>query len=101
MAFSYLLVLLCSCTQNNGTTRGRANRKRQKFSSRFTIQHTMAVPAITGALKRKIITDISLGFAVGFVLATGYWEFEHKPIVAKRNAYYAELKAKKDAEDAI
>lgn len=61
----------------------------------------MAVPAITGTLRKKIITDITLGFAVGFVLATGYWEFEHKPIVEKRNAFYAEQKAKKDAEDAI
>ncbi|ODV76627.1 cytochrome-c oxidase, subunit VIIa, partial [Suhomyces tanzawaensis NRRL Y-17324] len=58
----------------------------------------MAIAPITGTLRRKIITDISIGFGVGFVLGAAYWEFEHKPLVAKRDAYYAQLKAQKEAE---
>ena len=44
----------------------------------------MALCSITGTLKRKIITDITIGFAAGFGLAYLYWEVEHKPIIAKR-----------------
>ncbi|ODV65076.1 cytochrome-c oxidase, subunit VIIa [Hyphopichia burtonii NRRL Y-1933] len=61
----------------------------------------MAIAPITGTLRRKIITDITLGFGCGFVLAFAYWEFEHKPIVAKREAYYKQLKAQKEAEDSV
>lgn len=60
----------------------------------------MPIAPITGTLKRKIVTDILIGFGCGFTLATGYWYYEHKPIVAKREAYYAKLKAQKEAEDA-
>ncbi|KAK6457975.1 cytochrome c oxidase subunit 7A [Scheffersomyces xylosifermentans] len=60
----------------------------------------MAIAPITGTLRRKIITDISIGFASGFALATTYWYFEHKPLVAKREAYYAKLKAQNEAEEA-
>ncbi|KAK6465308.1 hypothetical protein DFJ63DRAFT_283685 [Scheffersomyces coipomensis] len=60
----------------------------------------MAIAPITGTLRRKIFTDITIGFGCGFVLATAYWYLEHKPIVAKREAYYAKLKAQKDVEDA-
>lgn len=59
----------------------------------------MAIAPITGTLRKKIITDITIGFAAGFALATGYWYLEHKPIVAKREAFYAQLKAQKEAED--
>lgn len=61
----------------------------------------MAIAPITGMLRKKIITDISVGFGIGFVMATAYWELEHKPIVAKRDAYYAKLKQEKEAEDSI
>lgn len=60
----------------------------------------MAIAPITGTLRRKIIFDITAGFGCGFVLATAYWYLEHKPVVAKREAYYAQLKAQKEAEDA-
>lgn len=59
----------------------------------------MAIAPITGTLKRKIITDITIGFACGFTLATGYWYIEHKPLIVKREAYYAKLKAQQEAED--
>lgn len=59
----------------------------------------MAIAPITGTLRRKIITDITIGFGCGFVLASAYWYLEHKPLVQKREAYYAQLKAQKEAED--
>lgn len=58
-----------------------------------------AIAPITGMLRKKIITDISIGFACGFVLAGLYWKFEHKDLVDKREAFYAKLKAEKQAED--
>lgn len=61
----------------------------------------MAIAPITGMLKKKIITDISIGFGCGFVLAGLYWQYEHKPLVAKRDAFYAKLKAEKEAEDSV
>lgn len=61
----------------------------------------MAIAPITNTLRRKIITDITIGFGCGFVLATSYWYFEHKPLVQKREAFYAQLKAQKDAEDSV
>jgi cytochrome c oxidase subunit 7 len=61
----------------------------------------MAIAPITGILKKKIITDITIGFVCGFGLAAAYWEFEHMPIVRKRDAYYAKLKAEKEIEDSI
>lgn len=59
----------------------------------------MAIAPITNTLRRKIITDISIGFGVGFVMATSYWYYEHKPLVKKREAYYEQLKLQKEAED--
>lgn len=61
----------------------------------------MAIAPITGTLRKKIITDITIGFAIGIGMATAYWELEHKPIVIKRDAYYAKLKQEKEAEDSI
>ncbi|WPK23287.1 hypothetical protein PUMCH_000522 [Australozyma saopauloensis] len=61
----------------------------------------MAIAPITGTLRRKIITDISLAFGCGFIFAGLYWEFEHKPLVQKREAFYAQLKAQKEAEDSV
>ena len=59
----------------------------------------MALAPITGTLKRKIITDITIGFAAGFGLAYLYWEVEHKPIIDKRDAYYAQLRKQKEIEE--
>lgn len=60
-----------------------------------------AIAPITGTLRRKIISDITIGFGCGFVLAGLYWQYEHKPLVQKREAFYAKLKAEKDAEDSV
>ncbi|OBA22894.1 cytochrome-c oxidase, subunit VIIa [Metschnikowia bicuspidata var. bicuspidata NRRL YB-4993] len=61
----------------------------------------MAIAPITGTLRKKIITDISVGFGIGFLLAGLYWRYEHMPIVQKRDAFYAKLKAEKEAEDSV
>lgn len=61
----------------------------------------MAIAPITGGLRKKIITDITVGFGIGFAMATAYWEFEHKPIVKKRDEYYRKLKLEKEAEESI
>lgn len=61
----------------------------------------MAIAPITGFLKRKIIRDIGIGFACGFAFAGLYWEYEHKPLVRTREAYYAQMKAQKEAEDSV
>lgn len=60
-----------------------------------------AIAPITGTLRRKIISDITIGFGCGFVLAGLYWQYEHKPLVQKREAFYAQLKAQKEAEDSV
>lgn len=65
------------------------------------LQHNMAIAPITGTLRRKIITDITIGFGAGFVLATAYWYLEHKPLVQKREAFYKELRENKEREDSI
>lgn len=61
----------------------------------------MPIAPITGTLKRKIITDISYGFVLGFGLAGIYHFYEHKPLVEKREAYYAQLKKQKEAEESV
>lgn len=61
----------------------------------------MAIAPIGGSLKKKIITDIIMGFVFGGSLATAYWQLEHVPIVKKREAYYAKLKAEKESEEAL
>lgn len=61
----------------------------------------MPIAPITGTLRRKIITDITVGFGVGGVMAGLYWYYEHKLLVDKRDAFYAKLKAQKEAEDSV
>lgn len=76
-----------------------SNRKPE--NSFLSTNTTMAIAPITGTLKKKIITDITIAFGTGFLLATGYWQFEHRPLVEKRNAFYAKQAAEKEAEDSI
>lgn len=59
----------------------------------------MAIAPITGTLRKKIITDITVGFGCGFVIANLYWYGEHKPNLARREAFYAKLQAQKEVED--
>ncbi|CUM67064.1 uncharacterized protein PRCAT00004753001 [Priceomyces carsonii] len=59
----------------------------------------MAIAPIVGGFQRRIVTDITLGFVCGFTLASAYWYLEHKPLVARREAYYKQLLAQKVAEE--
>lgn len=61
----------------------------------------MPIAPITGTLKKKIITDISYGFVLGFALAGIYQFYEHRPLVQKREAYYTQLKKQREAEDSV
>lgn len=60
----------------------------------------MAIAPITGTLKKKIITDVTTGFVIGGVMAAIYWQYEHVPLVTRRDAFYAKQKAEKEAGDA-
>ncbi|OBA16173.1 uncharacterized protein OGAPODRAFT_93189 [Ogataea polymorpha] len=59
----------------------------------------MAIAPIQGFMKRRIITDISIGIGSGLFFGSLWWWGYHKPAVAKREAYYAELAKKKEIED--
>lgn len=45
-------------------------------------------------MKRRVIVDISVGFAVGGVMGAVWW-MNHKEMVAVRENYYAALAEKK------
>ncbi|CAH2447800.1 Cytochrome c oxidase subunit 7A [Komagataella phaffii CBS 7435] len=55
---------------------------------------------IQGSVKRRILTDISVGLTLGFGFASYWWWGVHKPTVAHRENYYIELAKKKKAEEA-
>ncbi|CCE61891.1 hypothetical protein TPHA_0B02190 [Tetrapisispora phaffii CBS 4417] len=56
----------------------------------------MAISAITGTLKRRIILDITIGFSLGGLMASYWWWGYHKVLINKREAYYAKLAAAKE-----
>lgn len=58
----------------------------------------MAIAPIQGFMKRRIIVDISVGFAIGGVIAVAWWN-QHKKMVQKREDYYAILAEKKKIEE--
>lgn len=58
----------------------------------------MAIAPIAGTMKRKIIIDITVGFAIGGVMGVAWWS-QHKKIIATRENYYASLAEKKKIED--
>lgn len=55
------------------------------------------IAPITGTMKRRIIVDISVGFAIGGVMGAIWWG-AHKKMVNTRENYYAALAEKKRAE---
>lgn len=52
------------------------------------------IAPIVGTMKRRVIVDISVGFAVGGVMGAVWW-MNHKEMVAVRENYYAALAEKK------
>lgn len=69
---------------------------RGRFS--VTAQHITMIAPITGTLKKKIAVDISIGFSLGMVFASYWWWGFHKPVVQRREDYYASL-AKQQADE--
>lgn len=65
--------------------------------STTTEKLTMLAP-IQGTMKRKIIIDITAGFAIGGAMGA-YWWTIHKNMVATRENYYAALAEKKKIEE--
>lgn len=61
----------------------------------------MAIAPIVGTLKRRIITDIIIGFSLGGVMGSYWWWGFHKKIVGKREAHYAMLAAQKQQQAAL
>lgn len=58
-----------------------------------------AIAPITGTLKKRIIADITIGFAIGGVMGGYWWWGFHKKIIDKRETFYAELAEKKKLEE--
>ncbi|SCV04756.1 LANO_0G12156g1_1 [Lachancea nothofagi CBS 11611] len=58
-----------------------------------------AITPITGTLKKRIIADLTIGFAIGGVMGGYYWWGFHKGLINKREAFYANLAAEKAAEN--
>ncbi|CCF59359.1 hypothetical protein KAFR_0G03270 [Kazachstania africana CBS 2517] len=60
----------------------------------------MAIIApITGTLKKRIITDIVIGFSLGGALASYWWWGFHKRIINKREDYYSQLATLKEQQE--
>ncbi|CCD24749.1 cytochrome c oxidase subunit VIIa NDAI_0D04350 [Naumovozyma dairenensis CBS 421] len=58
-----------------------------------------AIAPITGTLRRRIFTDIFIGFSLGGVIASYWWWGFHKQKVNKREDYYAKLAELKNQEE--
>ena len=57
------------------------------------------IAPITGALKKRIIMDILIGFSLGGALASTWWWGYHKKLIYKREAYYSKLSELKKQEE--
>lgn len=55
------------------------------------------IQPITGAFRRRVIMDITVGFAVGGAMASWWWWGFHKNKVRQRELYYDSL-AKTESE---
>ncbi|RUP47544.1 hypothetical protein BC936DRAFT_145624 [Jimgerdemannia flammicorona] len=60
------------------------------------INTTMPIAPITGRLRKRFFTDITIALTIGFAGGFSWWHFYHLPIIRKRDAYYARLEARKD-----
>ncbi|CAK7217719.1 Cytochrome c oxidase subunit 7A [Sporothrix curviconia] len=58
----------------------------------------MAVKPITGMLRRTLITDISLGLGIGFVMGNAFWYGFHMPRTRARDNHYIKLEAERAAK---
>lgn len=58
-----------------------------------------AIAPITGTIRKRIMADITIGFAIGGVLGSYWWWGFHRGIINKREAFYAKLAEEKAAEN--
>ncbi|CCC66818.1 hypothetical protein NCAS_0A02600 [Naumovozyma castellii] len=58
-----------------------------------------AIAPITGTLKKRIFTDITIGFALGGAMASYWWWGFHNGVINKREDYYAKLAQLKNSEE--
>ncbi|BGP48011.1 Cytochrome c oxidase subunit 7A [Rhodotorula kratochvilovae] len=50
----------------------------------------MAIAPISGALRKHLLTHLSVGIGGGLVAGYTYWQLVHMPVVTKRDAWYLE-----------
>ncbi|KAL6928954.1 hypothetical protein ACO0SA_002288 [Hanseniaspora valbyensis] len=60
----------------------------------------MAIAPITGSHIRRTAWDITFSLALGGLAGSYYWFYYHKPLIAKREDYYASLAKQKEELDA-
>ncbi|KAI9591911.1 hypothetical protein BDF19DRAFT_407680 [Syncephalis fuscata] len=53
-------------------------------------------PRVVGNFKRSVLRDIVIASVLGMVAGGAYRYGYHQPFVAKRDAYYAKLRAEKE-----
>ncbi|AGO12416.1 AaceriAER063Wp [[Ashbya] aceris (nom. inval.)] len=58
-----------------------------------------AIAPITGTIKKRIIADIAIGLGLGTAAGSYWWWGFHKPKIAARENYYAQLAQQKAAEE--
>ncbi|SCU77768.1 LAMI_0A02278g1_1 [Lachancea mirantina] len=58
-----------------------------------------AIVPITGTLRKRIIADIAIGFAIGGAMGSYWWWGFHKGKINKREDFYSKLAAEKAAEN--
>ncbi|CDO57073.1 similar to Saccharomyces cerevisiae YDL067C COX9 Subunit VIIa of cytochrome c oxidase [Geotrichum candidum] len=59
----------------------------------------MAFPQITGTLKKKIITDITVAFSIGGVAAAYWWYGVHNGMAKTRDDWYVEYEKRKNQDE--
>ncbi|VEU19889.1 DEKNAAC100578 [Brettanomyces naardenensis] len=57
------------------------------------------IAPIKGFMAKRVIVDITTGLTLGTAVASYFWFGFHKPMVSKREKYYADIAAKKLVED--
>ncbi|GMM40124.1 cytochrome c oxidase subunit VIIa [Hanseniaspora uvarum] len=60
----------------------------------------MAIAPITGTHIRRTFSNITLGMTFGALGGSYYWYWFHKPLIAKREEYYASLAKQKEELEA-
>ncbi|KAI9636605.1 cytochrome-c oxidase [Dioszegia hungarica] len=55
----------------------------------------MPIAPIVGKLRKRLITDLSMGLGLGFAGGYLFWYTVHKPIVHQRDEYYKKYDAAK------